>query len=198
MNKSNLVASPNEYLDNGSKYNANTTEKSFANYVIAQDTPRKLDFLILVIETLQINASDSLLLKAKNIGLSDHFSNRVQFWKMRCSNPLRNTYTSTSLSSEQIDSIVELISYMADNLYPLIRQLLSSKESKTLNEERWYLFTSRLNSLVRERMNIQRSFIATLLSEGNNEFFRELLVILSLSCGKAGANRLKASLYYQS
>ena len=87
---------------------------------------------------------------------------------------------------------------MAENLYPLIRQLLSSKESKALNEERWYLFSSRLKSLIRERMNIQRSFIATLLSEDNNEFFRELLVILSLSCGAGGADRLKASLYQQS
>ncbi len=198
MKKSNLVAAQNEYVKNDSKYLDSSADKIFVNCVIADETPRKLDFLILVIETLQINASDSLLLKAKDIGLSEQFSSRVQFWKMRCSNPLRNTHTFTSLSSVQIDSIVELISSMAENLYPLIRQLLSSKESKTLNEERWYLFTSRLKSLIRERMNIQRSFIATLLGEDNNEFFRELLVILSLSCGKSGANRLKASLYHQS
>ena len=197
MKKSNLVAKQSEYLNNGSQYKDTAAEKTFLNCVIADETSRKLDFLILVIETLQINATDSLLLKANDIGLSDHFSSRVKFWKMRCTNPLRNSYTFTSLSSDQIDSIVELISSMAENLYPLIRQLLSSKESKTLNEERWYLFSSRLKALIRERMNTQRSFIATLLSEDNNEFFRELLVILSLSCGKAGANRLKASLYYQ-
>lgn len=117
---------------------------------------------------------------------------------MRCSNPFRNTYSFSSLSFEQIDSLVELISSMSENLYPLIRQLLSSKESKTLNEERWTLFSKRLKSLIRERMNIQRSYIASLLSDDNNQFFRELLVILSLSCGKGGANRLKASLYHQS
>tara|TARA_Y100001968_G_scaffold181420_1_gene166133 strand:- start:354 stop:617 length:264 start_codon:yes stop_codon:yes gene_type:complete len=87
---------------------------------------------------------------------------------------------------------------MADNLYPLIRQLLSSKEPNTLSQERWSLFTKRLKSLIRERMNIQRSYVASLLSNDNNEFFRELLVILSLSCGQAGANRLKASLYQKS
>jgi len=198
MSKSNLVATRNEYVDNLSKYQDTSAKKTYVNYVIAKDTPRKLDFLILVIETLQINATDSLLFKAKDIGLSDEFSNRVQFWKMRCSNPLRNTYTFTSLSSEQIDSLVELISSMAEKLYPLIRQLLSSKEAKTLNQERWSLFTTRLKSLIRERMNIQRSYIAYLLSEDSNEFFRQLLVILSLSCGKGGANRLKASLYYES
>ncbi|WP_269610374.1 DUF3038 domain-containing protein [Prochlorococcus marinus] len=197
MNKSNLVTTHNAYVNNGSKYHDTTVDKTFVNSAIANDTPRKLDFLILVIETLQINANDSLLLKAKDIGLSDDFSNRVKFWKLRCSNPLRNTYSFSSMSSDQINSLVKLISTMAENLYPLIRQLLSSKESKSLNEERWSLFTNRLKSLIRERMNIQRSYIASLLSNENNDFFRNLLVILSLSCGKGGANRLKASLYHQ-
>jgi len=116
---------------------------------------------------------------------------------MRCTNPLRKSYSFSSLSTEQIDSLVELISSMAENLYPLIRQLLSSKESKSLNKERWLLFSSRLKSLIRERMNMQRTYIASLLTEDNNYFFRELLVILSLSCGEGGAKRLKASLYHQ-
>tara|TARA_Y100001968_G_scaffold51025_1_gene41868 strand:- start:1648 stop:2244 length:597 start_codon:yes stop_codon:yes gene_type:complete len=195
MNKSILIATQNEYIKDRSKYQEIVADNTFVNCVIANDTPKKLDFLILVIETLQINATDSLLMKAKDIGLTNDFSNRVLFWKMRCSNPLRNTYTFSSLSSDQIDSLVELISSMADSLYPLIRQLLSSKESKTLNQERWSLFTTRLKSLIRERMNVKRSYISAILSEDNNEFFRELLVILSLSCGEAGAKRLKASLY---
>ena len=198
MKKSNLNLANNDYHNNLSKNKDFNSEMSFVNYVIADETPKKLDFLILVIETLQLNATDSLLLKAKDIGLSDDFSSRVQFWKMRCSNPLRNTHSLASLSSEQINSLVELISSMADNLYPLIRQLLSSKESKVLNEKRWYLFTTRLKSLIRERMNIQRSYISSLLSEDSTDFYRELLIILSLSCGEGGANRLKASLYYQS
>ena len=107
------------------------------------------------------------------------------------------SYAFTSLSSEQINALVELISSMAENLYPLIRQLLSSKESNTLNKERWLLFSTRLKSLIRERMNLQRSYIASLLIDESNQFFRELLVILSLSCGPGGANRLKASMYHQ-
>ena len=171
------------------------SDKTYLNCVIANDATKKLDFLLLVIETIQINATDSLLLTAKNIGFADDFTTRVQFWKMRCSNPFRKSYTFSSLSSDQVDSLVEIISIMADNIYPLIRQLLSSKESKSLNKERWFLFSKRLKSLIRERMNLQRSYINSLLTDDNNEFFRELLVILSLSCGKGGANRLKASLY---
>ena len=86
MKKSNLNPENNEYHKNVSKYKDINSEMTFANYIIAAETPRKLDFLILVIETLQINATDSLLLKAKDIGLPDQFSSRVQFWEMRCSN----------------------------------------------------------------------------------------------------------------
>ena len=197
MKTSNLVATHSKEFINESNNFKTCGESGYLNCFIAKDASRKLDFLILVIETLQINATDSLFLKAENIGLSDEFTSRVQFWKIRCSNPLRKSHTFSSLSSEQIDSLVELISSMADNLYPLIRQLLSSKESKTLNQERWSLFSTRLKSLIRERMNIKRSYISSLLNQDSNEFFRELLLILSLSCGKAGANRLKASLYYQ-
>ncbi len=196
--KKNLLVTTNRKNENSvSGFSNETVDYPYNKCVVASDASKKLDFLFLVIETLQINATDSLFLNAKNIGLSNDFSSRVQFWKMRCSNPLRKSYTFSSLSSDQINSLVELISLMAEKLYPLIRQLLSSKESKTLNNERWFLFSSRLKSLISERMNMQRTYVATLLSQDNNEFFRELLVILSLSCGPGGANRLKASLYHQ-
>ena len=197
MKTSYVVSTQKKYVKNDSNSFNKTLVKTYENCMIANDASKKLDFLILVLETLQINATDSLLLKAKNIGLSEDFSNRVQFWKLRTSNPLRKSYAFTSLTSEQIDSLVELIASMADQLYPLIRQLLSSIESKTLNDERWFLFSARLKSLIRERMNVQRSYIASLLNDESNKFFRELLVILSLSCGPAGATRLRASMYHQ-
>tara|TARA_Y100001968_G_scaffold299997_1_gene311050 strand:+ start:59 stop:655 length:597 start_codon:yes stop_codon:yes gene_type:complete len=197
MNKTTLDSNKNEHVSNRSNNKYTYAETALVNSVISKDTPRKLDFLILVIETLQINATESLLLKASDIGLPDNYSSRVKLWKIRCSNPLRNTYTYSLLSSEQIHALVELISAMAENLYPLIRQLLSSKESKTLNQERWTLLSKRFKSLIRERMNIQRSYISYLLNEDNNNYLRELLVILSLSCGEGGKNRLKASLFTQ-
>jgi len=189
------VASQRKSVKNDPTLIKTPEENTYLNCEIANDAPKRLDFLILVIETLQINATDLLLLKAKNIGLSEVFTTRVQFWKIRTSNPLRKSYAFSSLSSDQIDSLVELISSMAENLYPLIRQLLSSKEPQSLNKERWFLFGSRLKSLIRERMNLNRSYINSLLNDDNYVFFRELLVILSLSCGPGGANRLKASMY---
>ena len=197
MKTSYEVGSHRRGVTNDSSLINRRSKMAYKNCLIASEAPRKLDFLLLVIETLQINATESLLLKAKTIGLSEEFSSRVNLWKLRTTNPLRKSYSFTSLSSEQIDSLVKLISYMANNLYPLIRQLLSSKESDTLNKERWLLFSKRLKSLIRERMNSQRSYVASLLIDDSNEFFRELLVILSLSCGQGGENRLKASMYHQ-
>lgn len=184
-------------VKNESVNNITPIDMTYVHCKISKDAPKKLDFLILVLETLQINATDSLLMKAKQRGLSEDFSCRVKFWKMRASNPLRKSYAFSSLTSEQIDSLVELISLMAESLYPLIRQLLSTKESITINKERWFLFSTRLKSLIKERMNLQRSYISSLLIDDSNDFFRELLVILSLSCGPGGASRLKASMYYQ-
>ena len=66
-------------LNSDSQYK-DTTDETFVNCVIADETARKLDFLILVIETLQIDATDTLLMKAKDIGLSADFTSRVQFW----------------------------------------------------------------------------------------------------------------------
>ena len=198
MNKSNSITTQNKYVKKDIKYQATFADNCFLNCVISNDASRKLDFLILVIEALQINATDSFLLKAKDIGLSEDFTSRVNFWKIRCSNPMRKTHTFSSLSNEQINSLVLLISSMADKLYPLIRQLLSSKEPNSISQERWSLFSDRLKSLIRERMNFQRNYIASLLIDDTNNYFRELLVILSLSCGTGGAKRLRASLYYKS
>ena len=197
MTSSNLVTTNKIDITRNLNFRDKTTQDPYVNCVIASDAAKKLDFLILVIETLQINATESLFLTAENIGLPSNYSSRVEFWKIRCSNPFRNSYSFTSITSEQIDALVELISLLSDSLYPLIRQLLSSKESQTLNKERWFLFTSRLKSLIKERMNLQRSFICSLLNDSNNIFIRELLVILSLSSGPGGASRLKASLYNQ-
>ena len=197
MKTSYAVASQRNDLKINPELKDSTAHKTYLNSIVANDAAKKLDFLLLVIETLQINATDSILLKAKSIGLSEDFSSRVKFWKLRSSNPFRKSYAFKTLSSEQIDSLVELISSMAEYLYPVIRQLLSSKESKTLNNERWFLFSTRLKSLIRERMNLQRTYISSLLNDESNNFFRELLVILSLSCGSGGANRLKASMYHK-
>ena len=90
MKTSYLVDTNSKEFINESKNFETCGESGYLNCSIAKDASRKLDFLILVIETLQINAADSLFLKANNIGLSDEFTSRVQFWKIRCLHKLNN------------------------------------------------------------------------------------------------------------
>ena len=116
MNSTYLVTSEDNDCNNQSSLDKSIDHNAYTNCVIANDAPKKIDFLILVIETLQINATDSLFLRAKKIGLPNDFSSPVAFWKMRCSNPLRKSYSFSSLSADQIDSMVELISSTAGNL----------------------------------------------------------------------------------
>ena len=68
MKTTYLVKSQRKNLKTDSNLINTTDDESYSNYLIAKDASKKLDFLILVIETLQINATDSLLVKAKNIG----------------------------------------------------------------------------------------------------------------------------------
>ena len=49
-----------------------------------------------------------------------------------------------------------IICNLADRLYPMLRQLLSSSEPAELNAQRWGLFRERYNDLVEARMNGRR------------------------------------------
>ena len=62
MKTSNLVATHSKEFINESKNFTTCGESGYLNCFIAKDAYKKLDFLILVIETLQINATDSLFL----------------------------------------------------------------------------------------------------------------------------------------
>ena len=74
MKTTDEVISNRKDVKSDSKGINTSADNIFINCEIAKDATKKIDFLILVIETLQINATDSLLLMAKDIGLSDDFS----------------------------------------------------------------------------------------------------------------------------
>ncbi len=65
MKKSDLITTKSDVANNDSKLSNIDYDSFYVNCKIANDASKKLDFLILVIETLQINASDSLFLKPK-------------------------------------------------------------------------------------------------------------------------------------
>ena len=156
----------------------------------------RLDFLLLLVESIEINGVESMLLTSTKIGLDDKFRNKVDLWKSRTHNPLRKTSRRGILSKKEVESLITLISASADRLYPLLRQLLSNKEPDSINEARWKLLTNRFNDLISERMNLKRVGVRNIL-EGDNsyKFIRNLVFTLSSSTGPAGLQRLRSDIY---
>ena len=84
---------------------------------------------------------------------------------------------------------------MSDRLYPLIRQLLSSREPSQVTTERWDLLNKRFQDLIKERMNIRRGAVSKLLNiDTLCSKNRELILTLALCSGPGGQDRLRAAL----
>ena len=62
------------------------------------------------------------------------------------------------------ESLICLVCAMADRLYPMLHQLLSSREPEQLTQQRWQLFHERLRDLIEERMNQRREAVVRLLT----------------------------------
>jgi hypothetical protein len=129
------------------------------------------------------------------LGFGSLFPNRVELWKRRCHNPLRRNFRRGTLDSTESDALIRILCVMADRLYPMLHQLLSTSEPEAVTRERWDLFTRRLQELVRERMNPRRSGVQRLLEAGPQApQLRQLIQTLALAAGHGGVERLGASL----
>ena len=156
----------------------------------------KLDFLLLLIETIEINGVDSMIMTSKQLGIEQTFSNRVELWKTRAHNPLRRSARRGKLSNEEIYALISLISATSQRMYPLLRQLLSKREPSDIIAKRWQLLTNRFIDLINERMNTKREGIQNIICHNNSiPFLRELVLILALSTGSQGLDRLTTYIY---
>ena len=163
--------------------------------VIARRGLERLDLLLLVIEALDLNGGEAMIWSLRNLGFESMFPNRVELWKRRCHNPLRRVARRGSLSTNETDALITLLCSMSNRLYPLLHQLLSSKEPTEINLQRWNLVEERLRDLLEERMNPRRGAVQRLLSSDQSmRTLKELILTLALSAGLGGASRLRASL----
>ncbi len=185
-----LVKSGNKALVEGQKDNGDCFRFS-----IGRRGLERLDLLLLVIESLDFNGAEAMLFSCEELGLKDIFPNRVELWKLRCHNPLRRTTRRGALTYFESDALILLLCSMADRLYPLIHQLLSSKEPETINSQRWHLFQERLSELIKERMNPRRGGVKRFLSAtSSSNIYKDLVRTLALASGPGGPDRLRASL----
>ncbi|HGY5554343.1 MAG TPA: DUF3038 domain-containing protein [Prochlorococcus sp.] len=155
----------------------------------------RLDLLLLVVESLDLNGGEAMLWTTQQLGLQEQFPNRVELWKRRCHNPLRRATRRGELSAFDAEAMLRLLCSMASRLYPLLHQLLSSREPEELNLQRWALLDQRLRDLIEERMNPRRGAVQRLLQQEQSQpIQRELVFSLALAAGDGGINRLRASL----
>lgn len=155
----------------------------------------RLDLLLLVVESLDLNGGEAMLWTTQQLGLQEQFPNRVELWKRRCHNPLRRATRRGELSAFDAEAMLCLLCSMASRLYPLLHQLLSSREPEELNLQRWALLDQRLRDLIEERMNPRRGAVQRLLQQEQSQpIQRELVFSLALAAGDGGIDRLRASL----
>ncbi|MEB3332797.1 MAG: DUF3038 domain-containing protein [Synechococcaceae cyanobacterium] len=155
----------------------------------------RLDLMLLCLEALDLNGGEAMVWLCEQMGYSSVFPSRVALWQGRCHNPLRRTCRRGNLDSRQTEALIQILAAMADRLYPLLRSLLSGSDPPEVNAERWQLFQGRLSELLRERMNMRRSGVHSLIDPLQGAQQRRALVrSLALGAGSGGAERLRASL----
>jgi hypothetical protein len=155
----------------------------------------RLDLLLLCAEALDLNGGEAMVWLSEEMGFTHLFPNRVELWKRRCYNPLRRTTRRGVLQEQETDALIRILNALADRLYPMVRSLLSSAEPPQITAQRWLLFRSRLEELIRERFNLRRGAVQNLLDpEQGQALCHQLIQAMALSAGPGGFDRLKASL----
>ena len=170
-------------------------ESSLPTAVLGRRGMERLDLLLLTVESLDFNGGEAMLWATQQLGFETLFPNRVELWKRRCHNPLRRSTRRGRLGSPETEALIRLLCAMADRLYPMLHQLLSSREPADLSKQRWALVDQRLRDLIAERFNLRRGAVQRLLSPDHSQTIqRQLVLTLALAAGPGGVDRLRASL----
>ena len=163
--------------------------------VLGRRGMERLDLLLLTVESLDFNGGEAMLWATQQLGFESLFTNRVELWKRRCHNPLRRSTRRGRLGAAETEALIRLLCAMADRLYPMLHQLLSSREPSDLSKQRWALVDQRLRDLIDERFNLRRGAVQRLLSiDHSASIQRQLVLTLALAAGPGGFDRLRASL----
>ena len=164
---------------------------------VSRQSIEKLDLLLLVLETIDLNGIQSLYSLSNRLKLNDVLPNKVTIWKIRNNNPLRRSYMNNSIKSEEFDALIKITVEMSRYLYPYMREILQSKEDPKNNSAIWTDFNKRFIELINERFNINSMRVKKLLNQnGNDEILVKYLLTLSLCISDEGFQKLKNFLLY--
>ncbi|MBO8219165.1 hypothetical protein CU305_05855 [Prochlorococcus marinus str. MU1416] len=156
----------------------------------------KLDLLLLILETIDLNGIQSLYAISNRLNLNDVFPNKVTIWKLRNNNPLRKSYVNNNIKLDEFDALIKITVELSRYLYPYIREILQSKENFEKNSVIWNDFNKRFIELIKERFNLDSMRVKKLLNQTeNNEIVITLLLTLSLCISNQGYEKLKNLLF---
>jgi len=148
--------------------------------------------LLLAIETIDLNGSESMFAISNKLNLQHLFPSKVSIWKFRTSNPMRKSRNSNTVNNEQFDGLIKITSEMSKYLYPYIRAIVSSKDNYLNKPELWDDFQSRYIELIEERFNTESIIVKNLINyDYSQKFYKKILLTLSLASSEEGYNRLK-------
>ena len=148
--------------------------------------------LLLAIETIDLNGSESMFAISNKLNLQHLFPSKVSIWKFRTNNPMRISQNNNNVNYEQFDALIKITSEMCKYLYPYIRAIIYSKDNYLNKPELWDDFQSRFTELIEERLNTESIIVKNLINLNySHEFYKKILLTLSLSSSGEGYNRLK-------
>ena len=146
---------------------------------------------MLALETIDLNGSESMFVISNKLNLEHLFPSKVSIWKLRSNNPMRKS-RNNEINFEQFDGLIKITSEMSKYLYPYIRAIVSSKDNYINKPELWNDFQSRFIELIEERFDTESILVKNLINyKDSQEYFKKILLTLSLASSDEGYNRLK-------
>jgi Protein of unknown function (DUF3038) len=160
-----------------------------------------LDNLVLALEAIDLQVTDVMLYMVTELHLEAAIPNRVSFWRLRNTNPLRRNYQRTSLEWDEARALVTLICHVAVQLNTHLRLLITTCEQISehkidalgLQQNRFYVdaYVEQFRSLYKSRMRLP-----LILNEAElKDLSLQLLNQLLFSSGTAGEARMWHALF---
>ena len=129
---------------------------------------------------------------SNKLNLQHLFPSKVSIWKLRSNNPMRKSPNYNNINTQQFDGLIKITSEMSKYLYPYIRAILSSNDNYINKPELWNDFQSRFIELIEERFDTESILVKNLINyKDSQEYFKKILLTLSLASSDEGYNRLK-------
>ena len=160
--------------------------------MVSRQSIEKLDLLLIILETIDLNGIQSLYALSNRLELCDILPNKITIWKLRNNNPLRKSYVNNNIKLYEFEALIKITVEMSRYLYPYMRKILQSKEDFKNNSIIWNDFNMRFIELIKERFNLDSMRVKKLLNKTeNDELIIKCLLTLSLCISNEGYEKMK-------